>query len=152
MSEQRHDAAGARGSSGGAGNGRSPGGDGTSGFDRELDVRAILIFGAVLALLVAAALAAMWILTVVLRDRAAQADPRPSPIAELNARAVPPEPRLQSNPPVDMKTLRAQEETELHSYGWVDEKAGVARIPIDRAMEILVAKAARPPAKRTLRP
>jgi hypothetical protein len=29
------------------------------------------------------------------------------------------------------------QEKQLNSYGWVDEKAGVARIPIDRAMEIV---------------
>jgi hypothetical protein len=29
------------------------------------------------------------------------------------------------------------QERQLNSYGWVDEKAGVARIPIDRAMEIV---------------
>ena len=152
MSETRDGAAGAGGPSGSAGSPGSARRTGPDGFDQELDVRAILVFGAVLALLVAAALAAMWILTVVLKDRAVEADPRQSPIAEVNAHRLPPEPRLQAKPPLDMKALRAQEETELHSYGWVDEKAGVARIPIDRAMEILVAKAARPPAKRTLRP
>ena len=30
-----------------------------------------------------------------------------------------------------------QEEQTLHSYGWVDQPAGVVRIPIDRAMELL---------------
>ena len=30
-----------------------------------------------------------------------------------------------------------QEEQTLHSYGWVDQQAGVVRIPIDRAMELL---------------
>ncbi len=25
----------------------------------------------------------------------------------------------------------------MHSYGWVDQPAGVVRIPIDRAMELL---------------
>ena len=29
------------------------------------------------------------------------------------------------------------QEKQLHSYGWVDQKAGVAHIPIDRAMELL---------------
>jgi hypothetical protein len=29
------------------------------------------------------------------------------------------------------------QEKQLNSYDWVDEKAGVARIPIDRAMEIV---------------
>jgi len=29
------------------------------------------------------------------------------------------------------------QEKELNSYGWVDEKAGVAHIPIDRAMDLI---------------
>ncbi len=30
-----------------------------------------------------------------------------------------------------------KQEKQLHSYDWVDEKTGVARIPIDRAMELI---------------
>lgn len=30
------------------------------------------------------------------------------------------------------------QEDQLNSYGWVDEKSGVARIPIERAMELTV--------------
>ena len=30
-----------------------------------------------------------------------------------------------------------QEEQTLNSYGWVDQQAGVVRIPIDRAMDLL---------------
>jgi hypothetical protein len=30
------------------------------------------------------------------------------------------------------------EEKSLYSYGWVDEKAGIVRIPIERAMDLLV--------------
>ena len=31
-----------------------------------------------------------------------------------------------------------EEEKTLYSYGWVDEKAGTVRIPIERAMDLLV--------------
>ena len=36
-----------------------------------------------------------------------------------------------------MKELREEEAARLSSYGWVDRPAGVAHIPIDRAMAIL---------------
>jgi hypothetical protein len=49
-----------------------------------------------------------------------------------------PEPRLQVAPQLDLAEMRAREETELRSYGWVDQKAGVVRLPIDRAMELMV--------------
>ena len=35
-----------------------------------------------------------------------------------------------------LKTLREQDAAALTTYGWVDKKAGVVRIPIDRAMEL----------------
>lgn len=54
------------------------------------------------------------------------------------ARQVPPPPRLQTSPERDMRQMRADEERVLSSYGWVDQKAGIVRIPIERAMEMLV--------------
>ncbi len=48
-----------------------------------------------------------------------------------------PEPRLQVAPQVDLVAFRTKEETELGSYGWVDRKAGVVRLPIDRAIDLL---------------
>ena len=56
-----------------------------------------------------------------------------SPPAEL-----PPAPRLQTDPPVDLQGLRAREDLRLRSYGWVNREQGIARIPIDRAMDLLV--------------
>jgi hypothetical protein len=48
-----------------------------------------------------------------------------------------PEPRLESNERLEINDFRLQEENTLHSYGWVNQQAGVVRIPIDRAMELL---------------
>ena len=47
-------------------------------------------------------------------------------------------PRLQLSPPADLQAFRAREEAELSSYGWVSKTAGVARIPIERAMKLLL--------------
>jgi len=49
-----------------------------------------------------------------------------------------PEPRLQVAPEADLAALRAREDAELNSYGWVDRKAGIIRIPIGRAMDLVV--------------
>lgn len=49
-----------------------------------------------------------------------------------------PAPRLQVAPQIDLAELRAREEAELNSYGWIDRKAGIVRIPIERAMDLLV--------------
>ncbi len=50
---------------------------------------------------------------------------------------LPPAPRLQTIPGEDFRTFQATQQAELNSYGWVDRKKGVVRIPIDRAMEII---------------
>lgn len=54
-------------------------------------------------------------------------------------------PQLQISPRSDLAEMRAAEEKALHSYGWIDKEKGLARIPIERAMELLAERAA--PAK-----
>jgi hypothetical protein len=69
-----------------------------------------------------------------------------------NVRMLPPEPRLQVSAPKDLAQYKAAQEEILNSYGWVDAKAGIVRIPIDRAMDILLQKGlpvrGTPPAKQ----
>jgi hypothetical protein len=65
---------------------------------------------------------------------ARQADPVQSPLA---GDQVPPEPRLQSAPDTDLARMRREEEQRLSSYGWIDPRERVVRIPIQRAIEIL---------------
>jgi hypothetical protein len=52
----------------------------------------------------------------------------------------PPTPHLQSQPFKDIYNLRQGETEKLTSYGWVDKDGGVARLPIDRAMEVMLEK------------
>jgi hypothetical protein len=49
-----------------------------------------------------------------------------------------PRPRLEVKGPVDLARLRAAEQADLDSYGWVDRNSGTVRIPIDRAMQLLL--------------
>ena len=53
-------------------------------------------------------------------------------------RKEPPAPNLQTQPFKDVYLLRQGENEKLDSYGWVDKEGGVARIPIDRAMEVML--------------
>lgn len=65
----------------------------------------------------------------------------PGPSSSLaEQHPMPPEPRLQATPHIDMKTFWAREDSLLNSYGWVDSQAGIVRIPIDRAMDIVLEK------------
>ena len=49
-----------------------------------------------------------------------------------------PKPRLQIKGSVDLAKLRAAEKADLDSYGWIDRNSGTVRIPIDRAMQLLL--------------
>lgn len=42
--------------------------------------------------------------------------------------------------PDDLRRLRNQQMGELGGYRWVSEKDGIVRIPIERAMELVVAE------------
>ncbi len=57
-------------------------------------------------------------------------------VASAEADFLPPEPRLQVTAGMDLDQLRAREESLLSSYGWVDEQAGIVRVPVERAMEL----------------
>ena len=74
-----------------------------------------------------------------------------SPLVSASLRRTPPEPRLEPDPLAPRLRMRAREDAVLMTYGWVDRSAGVARIPIERAMELLAEKGL-PPAKATLPP
>ncbi len=50
----------------------------------------------------------------------------------------PPEPRLQEHPWEEYQNLKTSELNQLHSYQWVNKRDGVVRIPIDRAMDLLL--------------
>ncbi len=51
---------------------------------------------------------------------------------------IPPAPRLEEHPAIELRQLHAQEDQMLSTYGWVDKKTGVVHIPIDRAMDLML--------------
>ena len=46
-------------------------------------------------------------------------------------------PKLVASEPAVLAEFRAQEESFLRSYGWVEKDKGLARMPIDVAMKIV---------------
>ena len=54
----------------------------------------------------------------------------------------PPAPRLQPTPAADLAAQRAEERALAESYGWIDEAAGIARIPVKEAMRLVVERGA----------
>jgi hypothetical protein len=49
----------------------------------------------------------------------------------------PREPKLQINPEQENQQYLAEQRQTLSTFGWVDKGGGVARIPIERAMDIV---------------
>jgi hypothetical protein len=118
-------------------------------FDSEISVRGITVF--LVGLLVACVLVllAMWMMVERFRESSMAEDRPDSPVAEANRPPARPATSLQESPVKDMDELRANDESVLTSYGWVDPANGVARIPITRAMQLLAEKARAKPATGT---
>lgn len=57
---------------------------------------------------------------------------------QQTARVVPPSPKLQRDPYLDLAREQVREQHLLHSYGWTSADHSFARIPIDRAMKLTV--------------
>lgn len=113
----------------------APGGHPPAETDRIYPARIVLVGAA--ALLIFAAASAVTVLYM----RRAQAELNPAfpvmPAAAGEAKIGIVEQQLFENAD-RAKTLRVEEERRLHSYGWVDRKAGLAHLPIDRAMDLVL--------------
>jgi len=105
---------------------------------RDVDVRGVFLFGLFLAVGGVVTTIAMWGLFRVLEKRQEGTDKLLPPQVVVSLRRTPPEPRLERDPLAPRRALRAEEDARLKSYGWIDRTAGKVRIPIDRAMEIVL--------------
>jgi hypothetical protein len=112
--------------------------------ERDVRIGAIVRAAVSLAAVSALTFVAMAALMGHLARREARLGPAANPLAATYALKTPPEPRLQPAPIRDLEALRAREDALLGSYAWIDRDAGIVRIPIERAMEILSARAAGP--------
>lgn len=102
----------------------------------DVDVRAIVRFGAAILGATVVACLALWF---VLRYWTAQ--PLPVEVQIPPAKVEAPQvdgPGLDAAPEVHLEELLAQQSALLNSYGWIDRDAGIVHIPIDEAMQLLV--------------
>lgn len=110
---------------------------GVSYEPREADLRVVLWFLAALGLASVLVLLVLWGMFGYFRSKSAERGPLPSPRMYTSAPSVP-QPRLQPNPVADYDVYRLSDQETLNSYGWVDQKTGIAHIPIDKAMDLVV--------------
>jgi len=107
------------------------------GYEKsDASPRGLLYFAVIMAALLAAT--ALFLIAVFKYSERAE-NPRPV-IAEpfVGTRPLPPAPRIQATPGMDMQSYYESQQQILTSYGWIDRQNGVVRLPIDRAMELIL--------------
>ena len=124
---------------------RNPG-----GAHEHSDINVRAVFGFLITLTVVAIVIqlGLWGMFRYLKGSYTALDPEPNPMLS-GVRQPPqhdpirdfPQPRLQKDPVQDVDKLRVAEDKLLHDPpAWVDEKAGVVRIPIEQAMQLTLAR------------
>jgi hypothetical protein len=103
----------------------------------DVDVRSVMFFGIGLVMLCVVSFALLVGVFKYFEAREAAKQPPLRPGINLDVRRLPPEPRLQPAPIADLQDMRSAEDKILNGYGWIDQSNGVARIPIDRAIDLL---------------
>lgn len=105
---------------------------------QEVNLRQVTGFaGGLLLVMIASALGLWWLLRVWVEQplgfymqlSPAEVTPQPAP-----------GPGVDAFPASERLATFAQAQQQLQSYGWVDQAGGVVHIPIERAMELLVAQ------------
>src|SRR5580658_6426463 len=114
---------------------------GVSHETRDINVFQVSAFGIGLLLSCIVTVFAMWVMFDFLFQREDAKNASNPAAAMMSQRPkLPPEPRLQAEPKIELKDLRADEDAILSSYGWIDPDKGIVRIPIDQAIDIVAQK------------
>ncbi len=120
------------------------------GFERQdLALRGILYFLLALGVVTVLCLFGLRGLFEYLDHRSKVSQPEVNPLVTnipTDTRHVAPEypqstfpnPKLEEDERGQLNGIRMNEEKTLYSYGWIDEKSGTVRIPIERAMDLIV--------------
>ena len=95
----------------------------------------------------------MWVLFGVLEDEARAKDPDSLPLSaapttmpnnQIGKAVFSPEtvggPQLLANEPMALEKQRDTEQKRLHGYGWVNQGAGVAHMPIEEAKKLILGR------------
>jgi len=117
-------------------------------FDREIHLKGIVYSALGLVVIVIVSAALMWWLLRGFQKYDERHDERPTPIEAANPQQPPPAPRLQVAPGFagaleksdreDMQAEREKEDKALSQPGWIDQRQGIVRVPIETAMQLVV--------------
>ena len=103
---------------------------------KDADVVALTMVGGVLLLVGILTFLSCWALVHVLTLRHNAREKAAATMAQQTEKF--PGAPLLVQPGSDFSSTRSAQESELNSYGWIDRKTGKVRIPIERAMQLLV--------------
>ena len=103
----------------------------------QADLRVVMAFLVALGLASVMVMVVLWGMFGYFRKLSAQRGALTDPRLYTSAPKVPP-PQLQPDPVAEFNVYRLTDQEILNSYGWVNQQAGITRIPIDRAMDLLV--------------
>ena len=105
---------------------------------RDTNVRLVVLFGLGTAIVTVLVLLTMWVFYGYTMRREASRDRPAPPLAGEREPLM--GPRLQVSPAQDLREMRESEDEYLNTYGWMDPERGIVRVPIDRAMDLLLEK------------
>lgn len=115
----------------------------------DIDVRAIIWSGVLLMVVCAVTAGLMYVAFYAFENLAARNDPPVSPLTAPPTQMPPTttaspyfgaaaNPKLLTNEPAALQKLRSVEAERLKGYGWVDQGAAVAHLPIEEAKKLLL--------------
>jgi hypothetical protein len=105
---------------------------------RDADFRKVMTIVGALFGMIAFALVLSWGMYAF--SRAHSPHPGATPETFTGPGTLPPDPQLQNDPHADLVKLHAREDSILLTYGWVSRDSGIVRVPISRAMDLVVEK------------
>ncbi len=114
-----------------------------AGFEPE-DISArgtALVIASWISMVIVVAGGLLWLLSFYIHQDRADA---PHVTAQTGAAVVPPGPRLQADPPRDLAALREHEGEVLNNYASLPGDATHVRVPLGRAMELVVGRSLDP--------
>ncbi len=123
--------------------------DASAGWEkRDVNIKALFQFAFWMAVVLAVTMIGMRF-TFSAYKKAMPLGPTMSPMVKQGARMIPSGPLLQVHPHQELETYCSAQQQNVTTYAWVDQPSGVVRIPVDRAMELILAKGlpARPAAE-----
>lgn len=109
--------------------------NGAPGYEhREVNIKLILFSTVIMVMVV---LVTCFITVGIFDFLNAHSGPVDQTTSLARPKEVPPEPRVLEHPWEQLPVLRETEDRVLNTYGWLDEKTGQVRIPVDRAIDLV---------------